>query len=79
MRFWVLVALGFGLASLRGYIALDTASPRTIAIVLDFAGGAVLTIVANAMMPEAPASDRNSTMSLFPGTSVPRSTSSEWS
>ena len=53
MRFWVLVALGFGLASLLGYVALDTASPRTLAFVLAFAGGAVLTMLANTMMPEA--------------------------
>ena len=53
MRFWVLVSLGFGLASLAGYVVLDTASPRTIAIVLAFAGGAILTMLANTMMPEA--------------------------
>ena len=53
MRFWVLVALGFGLASLLGYVVLDAASPRTVAIVLAFAGGAVLTMLANTMMPEA--------------------------
>lgn len=53
MRFWVLVTLGFGLASLAGYVLLDTASPRTVAIVLDFAGGAILTMLANTMMPEA--------------------------
>jgi ZIP family zinc transporter len=53
MRFWVLVALGFGAASLAGYVLLDAASPRTVAIVLAFAGGAVLTMVANTMMPEA--------------------------
>jgi ZIP family zinc transporter len=53
MRFWVLVALGFGLASLLGYAVLDTASPRTVAIVLAFAGGAILTMLANTMMPEA--------------------------
>jgi zinc transporter, ZIP family len=53
MRFWVLVALGFGAASLLGYVALDAASPRTVAIVLAFAGGAVLTMLANTMMPEA--------------------------
>jgi zinc transporter, ZIP family len=53
MRFWVLVALGFGLASLLGYVLLDSASPRTLAIVLAFAGGAVLTMLANTMMPEA--------------------------
>jgi ZIP family zinc transporter len=53
MRFWVLVSLGFGLASLTGYVLLDTASPRTLAIVLAFAGGAILTMLANTMMPEA--------------------------
>jgi zinc transporter, ZIP family len=53
IRFWVLVALGFGVTSLAGYVMLDTASPRTVAIVLAFAGGAVLTMLANTMMPEA--------------------------
>jgi ZIP family zinc transporter len=53
MRFWVLVALGFGVTALLGYVVLDGASPRTVAIVLAFAGGAVLTMLANTMMPEA--------------------------
>ena len=53
MRFWVLVTLGFGLASLLGYVILDGASPRTVAIVLAFAAGAVLTMLANTMIPEA--------------------------
>lgn len=53
MRFWMLVALGFGLASFLGYVLLDSASPRTVAIVLAFAAGAVLTMLANTMMPEA--------------------------
>ena len=53
MRFWVLTALGFGLASFLGYVVLDTASPQTLAFVLAFAGGAVLTMLANTMMPEA--------------------------
>ena len=53
MRFWVLVALGFGLASLLGYVALDAASSRTVAVVLAFAAGAVLTMLGNTMMPEA--------------------------
>ena len=53
MRFWVLVCLGFGLASLVGYVLLDAASPRTVAFVLAFAGGAILTMLANTMMPEA--------------------------
>jgi len=50
---WVLVALVSGLASLVGYVALDTASPRTIAFVLSFAAGAILTMLADTMMPEA--------------------------
>ena len=53
IRFWVLVGLGFGATSLAGYVVLDSASPRTVAIVLAFAGGAVLTMLANTMMPEA--------------------------
>jgi len=50
---WVLVALVSGLASLVGYVALDTASPQTIAFVLSFAAGAILTMLADTMMPEA--------------------------
>jgi zinc transporter, ZIP family len=53
IRFWVLVALGFGVTSLAGYVVLDAASQRTVAFVLAFAGGAVLTMLANTMMPEA--------------------------
>ncbi len=53
IRFWMLVTLGFGLASFAGYVLLDAASPRTVAFVLAFAGGAVLTMLANTMMPEA--------------------------
>jgi ZIP family zinc transporter len=53
MRFWVLAALGFGVTSLAGYVVLDAASPLTVAFVLAFAGGAVLTMLANTMMPEA--------------------------
>ena len=37
IRFWVLVALGFGLTALAGYVVLDAASPRTVAMVLAFA------------------------------------------
>ena len=50
---WALVAVVCGLAALAGYVLLDGASPRTVAIVLAFAGGAVLTMLADAMMPEA--------------------------
>jgi ZIP family zinc transporter len=50
---WALVAVVCGFAALAGYVLLDGASPRTVAIVLAFAGGAVLTMLADAMMPEA--------------------------
>jgi ZIP family zinc transporter len=50
---WALVTAVAGLASVVGYVALDTASPDTIALVLAFAGGAILTMLADTMMPEA--------------------------
>jgi ZIP family zinc transporter len=50
---WVLVTAVAGLASLAGYALLEDASADTIAFVLAFAGGAVLTMLADTMMPEA--------------------------
>ncbi len=50
---WILVMTVSGLAALAGYVLLDTASPQTIAFVLAFAGGAILTMLADTMMPEA--------------------------
>jgi ZIP family zinc transporter len=50
---WTLVALVSGLAALGGYVLLDDASPATIAFVLAFAAGAILTMLADTMMPEA--------------------------
>jgi ZIP family zinc transporter len=50
---WSAVTVVCALASLLGYTAFDTASPRTVAIVLAFAGGAILTMLAQTMMPEA--------------------------
>ena len=50
---WSVVALVGGLASLLGYAAFGDASPRTLAFVLSFAGGAILTMLADTMMPEA--------------------------
>ncbi len=50
---WIIVMTVSGLAALAGYALLDTASPRTIAFVLAFAGGAILTMLADTMMPEA--------------------------
>ena len=53
MLLWVLVALVCGLASLLGYAVFDSAGPGALAFVLAFAGGAILTMLADTMMPEA--------------------------
>jgi zinc transporter, ZIP family len=50
---WLAVMLVSGIAALAGYAVLEDASPRTVAIVLAFAGGAILTMLADTMMPEA--------------------------
>ena len=50
---WGLVILASALASLAGYGLLGDASPNTIAFVLAFAGGAILTMLAETMIPEA--------------------------
>jgi zinc transporter, ZIP family len=50
---WLLVMLVSGLAALAGYGLFGDASPRTIAFILAFAGGAILTMLADTMMPEA--------------------------
>jgi ZIP family zinc transporter len=53
MGLWTLVALVSGLASLLGYAVFDSAGPGALAFVLAFAGGAILTMLADTMMPEA--------------------------
>jgi ZIP family zinc transporter len=53
MGLWLGVAAVSGLSALLGYVLLDGASERLIAIVLAFAGGAILTMLADTMMPEA--------------------------
>jgi ZIP family zinc transporter len=50
---WAIVVLVSGLASLAGYGLLENASPRAVAFVLAFAAGAILTMLADTMMPEA--------------------------
>lgn len=50
---WVVVTLVSGLSALAGYALLDGASGNTIAFVLSFAAGAILTMLADSMMPEA--------------------------
>ena len=50
---WFLVTLASALASLAGYAFLGDASANSIAFVLAFAGGAILTMLAETMIPEA--------------------------
>ncbi|HEU4464199.1 MAG TPA: ZIP family zinc transporter [Gemmatimonadota bacterium] len=50
---WTLVILASGLAAFAGYGLFGDASPNTIAFVLAFAGGAILTMLAETMIPEA--------------------------
>jgi ZIP family zinc transporter len=50
---WTLVALVSALASLAGYALFDGASADALAFVLAFAGGAILTMLADTLMPEA--------------------------
>jgi ZIP family zinc transporter len=50
---WVSIAVISGLASLGGFALFQDSSPDTVAFVLAFAAGAILTMLANTMMPEA--------------------------
>jgi ZIP family zinc transporter len=53
MRLWVFVVLASGLAAGLGNAVLATAGPETVAITQAFAAGAILTMLADTMMPEA--------------------------
>ena len=50
---WAAVMLVSGLSALAGYVLFDGAGPRALAFVLAYAGGAILTMLADTMMPEA--------------------------
>jgi ZIP family zinc transporter len=50
---WIAIAVVSGLASLVGYAVFQHSSPDTVAFVLAFAAGAILTMLADTMMPEA--------------------------
>ena len=50
---WIAIALVSGLASLAGYGLFQNSSPDTVSFVLTFAAGAILTMLADTMMPEA--------------------------
>ncbi len=53
LSLWVAVALVSAAAAAIGYAVLDGATPRTVAFVLAFAGGAILTMLATTMIPQA--------------------------
>ena len=61
---WVAVALISGLASLVGYAVLGDASASVVAVIQAFAAGAILTMLADTMMPEA-FEDRGRSVGLF--------------
>ena len=48
---WIAIALVSGLASLAGYGLFQHSSPNVVAFVLAFAAGAILTMLADTMMP----------------------------
>ena len=53
LAIWGAVVLACGLAAAAGYVLLDGASTGVISFVFAFSGGAVLTMLATSMMPEA--------------------------
>jgi zinc transporter, ZIP family len=50
---WIGIAVISGLASLAGYVLFQHSSPDVVAFVMSFAAGAILTMLADTMMPEA--------------------------
>jgi ZIP family zinc transporter len=53
LRRWTVVALASTVAAAAGYGLLEDASSDTIGLIQAFAGGAVLTMLADTMFPEA--------------------------
>jgi ZIP family zinc transporter len=50
---WIGIMLVSGIASLAGYALFQDTSAGVVAFVLAFAGGAIITMLAETMMPEA--------------------------
>lgn len=50
---WIGIALASGLAALIGYLALGGAPPEVVAVITAIAAGAILTMIADTMIPEA--------------------------
>jgi ZIP family zinc transporter len=53
LSLWVAIAVISAIASLAGYGLFQHSSPDTVAFVLAFAAGAILTMLADTMVPEA--------------------------
>jgi ZIP family zinc transporter len=53
VQMWLLVIAASGVSAALGYVLLDPASGRTGAFAQGFAAGALLTMVADTMLPEA--------------------------
>lgn len=53
IQLWVIVIITSGLASLAGFAIFGSASGDIRAFIMAFSGGAVLTMLANSMMPTA--------------------------
>jgi ZIP family zinc transporter len=50
---WLLIAVVCAFSSLAGYALLENASPAVISFIQTFAGGAILVMLTNTMIPEA--------------------------
>lgn len=50
---WTTIAVLSGLSASLGYVALGDAPPETIAVITAVAAGAILTMIADTMIPEA--------------------------
>ena len=53
LSLWAIVCLASTVASLAGYALLGGASPGAVAFIQTFAAGAILTMLADTMLPEA--------------------------
>ena len=52
-RIWTIVVVACAFASFAGYAVFGNASPNTIAFVQGFAGGAIIAMLTDSMIPEA--------------------------
>jgi ZIP family zinc transporter len=50
---WITIAVISGLAALLGYVTLGGAPPELVAVITAIAAGAILTMIADTMIPEA--------------------------